>query len=273
MAKRKEGEYEVKKRFKRKLTTWLVLTAFLMACQAESDAGSLKEMQSDVIDTAKNITLEFADTAASALKENTRISQGFDLSQVPDFEGIPSTAINGNIPFFTEEDMTTEVFETYSELDSLGRCGAAYANICNDIMPNEPRQSIGEIKPTAWKQGKYLEVADEGNPAGYLYNRCHLIAFELAGENANEKNLITGTRYMNIEGMLPYENMIAEYVRKTNHHVLYRCSPIFKDDELLARGVLIEAKSVEDDAISLCVFCYNVQPKIEIDYKTGANHN
>lgn len=190
-----------------------------------------------------------------------------DLSEIPAYDGsAPYVAVNGNVPNFNDADMVTESFEKYSELDNLGRCGAAYANVGTDLMPTEERGNIGSIKPTGWHTVKYDNV--DGN---YLYNRCHLIGYQLTAENANEKNLITGTRYLNINGMLPFENMVADYVKETDNHVLYRVSPVFEGDNLIAAGVQMEAKSVEDDGegILFNVFCYNVQPGIHIDYATG----
>lgn len=193
-------------------------------------------------------------------------STTFSLEAIPEFDGTPYVTVNDNVPFFEESDYTTESFELYNDLDSLGRCGTAYANICIELMPTEKRGEIGSIKPSGWQTVKYDCVDGK-----YLYNRCHLIGFQLAGENANEKNLITGTRFMNVDGMLPYENMVADYVKETNHHVLYRVTPIFDGDNLVASGVLMEASSVEDhgDGISYCVFCYNSQPGISINYATG----
>ena len=187
--------------------------------------------------------------------------------EIPAYSGMPYAEINGNQPRFSNEDRTTEVFETYSDLDSLGRCGIAYANVCKELMPSEERGEIGMIKPSGWHTVKYPDVIEDL----YLYNRCHLIGYQLTGENANEKNLITGTRYMNVEGMLPFENKVADYVRKTNNHVLYRATPVFSGDNLVADGVLMEAYSIEDSGkgIKFCVFVYNVQPGIEIDYLTG----
>lgn len=182
------------------------------------------------------------------------------------YTGDESIILNNNVPFFTEEEITTEVFEDYSELDRLGRCGAAFANICQELMPTEERGQIGNIRPSGWHTVKYDVIADK-----YLYNRCHLIGFQLAGENANEKNLITGTRYLNVEGMLPWENMVADYVRETGNHVLYRVTPDFEGINLVASGVRIEAFSVEDEGAGICfhVYCYNVQPGVAIDYATG----
>lgn len=186
---------------------------------------------------------------------------------VPVYSGEPYTELNGNIPYFTDRGKTEDVFEHYSDLDTLGRCGAAYANICKELMPTEKRGEIGMIKPTGWHTVRYDDIISDK----YLYNRCHLIGFQLAGENANEKNLVTGTRYMNVDGMLPFENMIADYVKETDNHVLYRVTPIFVGDDLVCRGVEMEAYSVEDngEGTSFHVFVYNIQPGIEIDYATG----
>lgn len=186
---------------------------------------------------------------------------------VPVYSGEPYTELNGNIPYFTDREKTEDVFEHYSDLDTLGRCGTAYANICKELMPTEKRGEIGMIKPTGWHTVRYDDIISDK----YLYNRCHLIGFQLAGENANEKNLVTGTRYMNVDGMLPFENMIADYVKETGNHVLYRVTPIFVGDNLVCRGVEMEAYSVEDngEGTSFHVFVYNIQPGIEIDYATG----
>ena len=188
------------------------------------------------------------------------------LDAIPAYDGKAYVAVNNNEPFFTDSDMTTTAFENYSDLDSLGRCGVAYANICKDIMPTEERGKIGMIKPSGWHTVKYDVIKDR-----YLYNRCHLIGYQLAGENANPKNLITGTRYLNVEGMLPFENLVADYVNNTGNHVLYRVTPMFSGSNLVANGVLIEAKSVEDNGggILFNVYCYNVQPGVGIKYENG----
>lgn len=188
------------------------------------------------------------------------------LDAIPAYDGRAYVAVNNNEPFFTDSDMTTTAFENYSDLDSLGRCGVAYANICKDIMPTEERGKIGMIKPSGWHTVKYDVIKDR-----YLYNRCHLIGYQLAGENANSKNLITGTRYLNVEGMLPFENLVANYVNNTGNHVLYRVTPMFSGSNLVANGVLIEAKSVEDNGggILFNVYCYNVQPGVGINYENG----
>lgn len=188
------------------------------------------------------------------------------LLHIPEYSGEPYVVLQDNWPDFDAGDLTTEAFETYSELDELGRCGVAYANICLEIMPTEPRGEIGQVKPTGWHTVKYDCV--EGK---YLYNRCHLIGYQLAGENANRQNLITGTRYLNVTGMLPFENMVDDYVEETENHVLYRVTPVFAGDNLVASGVQMEAFSVEDDGEGVCfnVFVYNVQPGVGIDYATG----
>ena len=195
-------------------------------------------------------------------------TSAFSLREIPAYSGTPYTEVNGNKPYFTEAELTTQSFETYSELDSLGRCGVAYANVGQDLMPTEPRGEIGAVKPTGWHLVKYDNVDGK-----YLYNRCHLIAYMLAAENANPQNLITGTRYLNVQGMLPFETKVCDYVKNTGNHVLYRVTPIFDGDNLLADGVLMEAYSVEDagEGICFCVFAYNVQPGIGIDYATGDN--
>ena len=171
-------------------------------------------------------------------------------------------AVNDNVPYFSDDDYTTQSYEYYSDLDNLGRCGIAMACIGQDLMPTEDRGSIGQVKPTGWHTVKYDCVDGK-----YLYNRCHLIGFQLSGENANTKNLITGTRYMNVDGMLPFENMVADFVKETNYHVLYRVTPIYDGKNLVANGVQMEAYSVEDDGDGICfnVFVYNAQPQISID--------
>lgn len=205
-------------------------------------------------------------TESSAPAEITTASS-FSLSDVPAYSGKAYTSVNGNVPYFTAAELTTTSFETYSDLDTLGRCGVTYACIGQDLMPTKERGSIGMVKPTGWHTVRYDDLVD----GKYLYNRCHLIGYQLTGENANTQNLITGTRYLNIEGMLPFENMVADYIQETNNHVLYRVTPIFEGNNLLANGVLMEGYSVEDKGagVSYCVFAYNVQPGIEIDYATG----
>ena len=218
--------------------------------------------------TSQTDAIQMSSEEAASLAEahiNTAL-EAFANEAIPKYSGNPYVELNGNVPYFTDEELSTTAFELYSELDSLGRCGACYANICKEIMPTEERGSIGMVKPTGWHTVKYDCITDR-----YLYNRCHLIGYQLAGENANEKNLITGTRYLNVDGMLPFENEVADYVDETDNHVLYRVTPVFSDDNLVASGVIIEAKSVEDKGagVQFNVYCYNVQPGISIDYIDG----
>ena len=206
------------------------------------------------------------ESSSSSTISTNQTNTYFNIADIPEYTDKIYIEINNNMPYFEESEYTTESFEKYSELDELGRCGVAYANISKEIMPSEgdERGSISSVKPTGWEQAKY-----DGE---YLYNRCHLIGYQLADEDANELNLITGTRYFNVNGMLPFENQVANYIKENeNNHVLYRVTPIFKDDNLLANGVEIEAYSVEDNGQGVCfnVFVYNVQPGITIDYKMG----
>ncbi len=210
------------------------------------------------------LTLVLSSVTGCAFSDN---SQPISLDEIPEFDGnTPYVKINGGKTFFTDEDMTTASYEEYSELDSLGRCGVTIACVGIDIMPTEDRGSIGMVKPTGWHTVKY-DIVD----GKYLYNRCHLIGYQLTGENANKQNLITGTRYMNVDGMLPFENMVADYVKEYENHVMYRVTPIFDGSNLVANGVLMEAKSVEDNGAGLefCVYVYNNQPGIIIDYRNG----
>ena len=192
-----------------------------------------------------------------------RTQSSVTLDSIPAYDGSPWVELNQNTPNFDPDDLTQEAFEEYGPLDSLGRCTTAWANVCQELMPTEDRESISSVTPTGWINREY-----DGE---YLYNRCHLIGFQLTGENANEQNLITGTRYLNVEGMLPFENMVADYVKETGNHVLYRVTPIFDGDNLVASGVEMEAQSVEDQGEGICfhIYCYNVQPGVTIDYATG----
>ena len=207
----------------------------------------------------------YTDNSSAYVNNNDITNIKYDISDIDKFTGYNYIELNGNIPVFEEID-TSKSFEEYSELDSLGRAGSAFANIGVDLMPTEKRGSIGMIKPSGWHTIKY-DIVD----GKYLYNRCHLIGYQLTGENANEKNLITCTRQMNTKGMLDFENKVADYIKSTSNHVLYRVTPVYKNDNLLATGVIIEAKSVEDngEGILFNVFVYNIQNGIEIDYKTG----
>lgn len=224
---------------------------------AENDPGDETEIQAAV-------QVQSDDSKQKVVHTGT--ASAFNAADVPAYSGEPYTAVNNNEPYFTSDNLTTEAFENYSELDALGRCGVAYANVCLETMPTEKRGSISEVKPTGWHSVKYDNVDGKS-----LYNRCHLIGYQLTAENANQQNLITGTRYLNVDGMLPFENMVADYVKETDNHVLYRVTPIFTGDNLVADGVLMEGYSVEDegDGICFCVYAYNVQPGITIDYATG----
>ena len=217
-----------------------------------------------------NELVSVTEETSSESEQITPTENAIDVSNIPDYNGKLYIELDNNIPSFTEEEkQDITAFENYSKLDALGRCGVVFANICTELMPTEERGEIGQIKPTGWVQAKYEGVVNSSPP--YLYNRCHLIGYQLAGENANELNLITGTRYFNIEGMLPFENEAADYVKFTENHVLYRVTPTFDGDNLLAKGVQMEAWSVEDAGKGVCfnVFVYNVQPGVIIDYATG----
>ena len=267
----------------KKQILWLVLSSLLLfsGCgstqstdnnnaETITSAGAVTQTQEESGSTNVSDASDTGDANADAGADIALQSQSdtsYVLSEVPAYSGSPYVVLENNEPDFTENDLTAEAFETYSNLDSLGRCQVAYANICKELMPTEERGRIGMIKPSGWHTVKYNDLID-GN---YLYNRCHLIGYQLAGENANEKNLITGTRYLNVQGMLPFEDEVADYVKSTGKHVLYRVTPIFQGEELVARGVEIEAKSVEDNGsgVKFHVYCYNVQPGIGIDYATG----
>ena len=258
---------------KNSLTLRLIalLAAALMLCSALCGCDLLEEL--DFFDDQPIINGNGADLDDDDIEESS-----WDLSQypfasvegIPDYSGEAYVSLNGNMPEFTDDEKVTASYEYYSELDSLGRCGYTIACVGTDIMPTEDRESISSVKPSGWINKKYDKSIVDG---GYLYNRCHLIGFQLTGENANKQNLITGTRYLNIEGMLPFENMVADYVKETGNHVMYRVTPIFVGNNLLASGVKVEGWSVEDDGDGICfnVFAYNVQPGIVIDYATGNN--
>lgn len=203
---------------------------------------------------------------SNTANSSSSIQSGETSGAIPEYSGEAYVVLSDNLPEFTKDEITSKSFESYSELDELGRCGVAFSCIGIDIMPTEEREGIGQIKPSGWVTAKY-DIVD----GKYLYNRCHLIGFQLAGENANEKNLITGTRYFNVEGMLPFENMVADYVRETKNHVMYRVTPIFMNENLVAKGVQMEAYSVEDEGEGVCfnVFVYNIQPGITINYANG----
>ena len=250
------------------------LSLGLLACTNSRSAPSVSNVNTSTRSTADSQKVVEASTPESTVLPTTNvptetqppIKPSFASSDVPSYSGNPYTVINNNSPYFADADLTTNSYEYYSDLDSLGRCGPAVACIGKDLMPTKERESIGMIKPSGWHTVRYNNV-----DGGYLYNRCHLIGYQLTAENANEKNLITGTRYLNINGMLPFENMVADYIKETNNHVLYRVTPVFDGNDLLASGILMEGESVEDSGsgILFCVFCYNVQPGISIDYSNG----
>ena len=252
----------------------VAILAFVFMCTACSFSNSSNSAivtqtpQPEITNEAPHEKEAEAETKAD--KENLPVSTtAISLADIPEYSGLPFVEINNNVPFFTTDELVTVAFEKYSPLDSKGRCGVAYANICQELMPTEERGSIGMIKPSGWHTVRYDFVDGK-----YLYNRCHLIAYQLAGENANERNLITGTRYLNIETMLPFEGRVADYVMATNNHVLYRVTPFFDGDNLLATGVLMEGYSVEDNGKGICynVFCYNVQPGVVINYANGDSY-
>ena len=249
----------------------LALVITLCGCTAVNDTN----INTDIPGIEQQTEVGYQETETQKTETNSSeestqtqetLSGSFDIKSIPAYSGKAYIAVNDNNPYFTESDLTTKSFEKYAPLDSLGRCGVAYANVGIDIMPTEKRGSIGMVKPSGWHSIKYENVDGK-----YLYNRCHLIGYQLSAENANTSNLITGTRYLNIQGMLRFENMVADYVKETKNHVLYRVTPIFEGKNLLASGVLMEGYSVEDDGAGICynVYCYNVQPGIKIDYATG----
>lgn len=219
---------------------------------------------------AFSLTLCSCDILFADLSDGNDHIPSASLDSIPEWDGETAyVIINENVPFFTEEEIVDESFEEYGELDGLGRCTVCIACVGVDIMPTEERGSIGSVKPSGWQTVKYDFVSGK-----YLYNRCHLIGYQLTGENANKQNLITGTRFLNIEGMLPFEDMIADYVKETENHVMFRVTPIFEGDNLVASGVLMEAWSVEDDGegICFCAYAYNNQPGVIIDYANGDSH-
>lgn len=236
-----------------RLIEWILAAAVVCACVAGGQGSQSGQ--------------DYENSRGSQSYENIQDAGPSGTAQLPDYAGQPYVAVNGNIPFFTEDEITAQSYEFYSDLDCLGRCGYAMASLGEDTMPaeGEARGEIGMIKPSGWHTQKYDCV--EGK---YIYNRCHMIGWQLGAENANEKNLVTGTRYMNVQ-MIEHEDEVADYIRASGNHVMYRVTPVFVGDELVCRGLLMEACSVEDagEGVSFCVFYYNVQPGIEIDYATG----
>ena len=250
------------------------LTLLIPGCSSETNVSSGETVQQTEQPAAPSQETQETNADNSNIGDETRgesenkasVQDIVNLSDIPAYAGEPYAELDGNDPGFTEEELTTQSFESYSPLDDLGRCQTAYACIGQDLMPTEDRDNISDVKPSGWHTCEYDFV-----DGGYLYNRCHLIGYQLTAENANERNLITGTRYLNVEGMLPFENMVADYVKETENHVMYRVTPVFDGNNLVANGVIIEAYSVEDEGegISFHVFCYNVQPGVTINYATG----
>jgi len=230
----------------------------------DPDAVSSEETGTDADSPEKTGAGETASEETEPGEDSSAGQRDFDLEMVPAYSGEAYADINDDIPFFTEDELTAEPFQEYWPLDEFGRCTGAFACIGPELLPTEVRGSTGAATPAGWHSVKY-----DGIDGGYLYNRCHLIGYQLTGQTVNENNLITGTRYMNLEGMLPFENSVRMYVEGTGNHVLYRVRPYYKGGNLLAEGVLMEAKSIEDPLVQFCAFCYNVQPGIEIDYATG----
>lgn len=245
----------------------LTLTLLITGCGSDAESSKTTDASESTINTEAQDTQNAIET--DTYVESTEVPDSelseIGLGDISAFSGTPYTVLNDNVPAFSGSDMTTS-FESYSALDSLGRCGIAFANIGMDLMPTEERGAIGHIKPTGWHTAKYDFVDGK-----YLYNRCHLIGFQLTAENDNNLNLITGTRYFNVEGMLPFENLVADYIKETENHVLYRVTPVYEGNNLVANGVQMEALSVEDngDGLMFNIFCYNVQPGVVIDYATG----
>ena len=276
-------KYKRKKQPMRKILTAIILCVILAVCNGWMPPRSLKEVkdQSRIFGQVfltyieenaqilwEDVSESASDAVAGLLKQSQTKTGGqtesVSLDQIPEYSGNPYVEINGNVPSFSDEKKAGPAYEFYSELDSLERCGYAESKITPELMPAEERGAIGMVKPTGWHTVKYDNVDGK-----YLYNRCHLIGYQLTGENANKKNLITGTRYLNVTGMLPFENEVADYVHSTGNPCMYRVTPVFQGDNLVARGVEMEAESVKDQKISFHVFVYNVQPGIGIDYNTG----
>lgn len=273
-----------RKKRKRFLPIWFLLIALLIGgCGSETEsrqtdaitqqtltetADTLEETQEQRAVVASDETESAAKTQDEITDYATEKSSVLTMDEIPAFADAPYVVIDDNEPDFQESDYSETSYEYYSDLDELGRCGVAVSNIGKDLMPTKKRGSIGKVKPSGWHTVKYDFVDGK-----YLYNRCHLIGYQLTAENANEKNLITGTRYMNVDGMLPFENMVADYIKETENHVLYRVTPIFQGEDLVAQGLVMEAYSVEDQGDGICfhVYVYNVQPGVEIEYATGEN--
>jgi len=269
-AKRRRRKQGYKQKWKKGLSAALLVLLFLAFFVIKAREKTAQQaLQTEQTETGK--TEIGAQPQEQAEAENGKDSPAqdageFSLDMVPAYSGQAYADINGDVPYFTEEEMTTEAFHEYWDLDPLGRCTGAYACVGPETLPTQERGDISEVKPTGWNTARYGWI-----DGGMLFNRCHLIGHLLTGQDANERNLITGTRYMNVEGMLPFEESVRMYVGGTGHHVMYRVRPYFRGDDLVAAGVLMEARSVEDPRVQFCVFCYNVQPGVVIDYATGKN--
>ena len=252
-------QYVIRRNLKKAACAILLVLLVLayIGIRKQESAGSQGISAQDVSQTAATFK---TDGQSGGTEED------FSLNMVPPYSDRAYVDINGDVPFFTEEEMTAEAFHEYWPLDELGRCTGAYACVGPETLPTQKRGDISSVKPTGWNTNRYSDIDGE-----MLFNRCHLIGHLLTGQDANERNLITGTRYMNVEGMLPFEESVVRYVEGTGHHVMYRVRPFFDGDNLVCTGVLMEAESVEDPLVRFCAFCYNVQPGFEIDYKTGDN--
>ena len=278
------GESLLKKHIK-EVILFIILTAILCGCMKSSVDQQSEDSVPQIVNQSNGVaeekTTEESGSIESSQEEDTSdfsevncegqsSSYVFDYDCIPEYSGLPAIELNNNVPLFEETEKIVGEFEYYSELDDLGRCGVAYANLSKDTMPNSERGPMGSLKPSGWHTVKYNDLID-GN---YLYNRCHLIGYQLAGENDNMKNLMTGTRYLNIQGMLPFENTVSGYIESTGNHVLYRVTPIFGDKNLVAYGVTVEGYSIEDNGVGICFFAYlyNVQPGIIIDYLSGDSY-
>lgn len=254
---------------KKKTTLWVVLAAVILAIFALGKLGG-SEPGTTARQTTAAVTETTVQTTAGTAKAKTAAKKKQTAANVPAFSGKPYVVLGDNQPRFSAKDKKRRsAYESYAPLDSLGRCGMVFACLCKETMPTEKRGEIGQVRPSGWHTVKYDTVDGK-----YLYNRCHLIGYQLSAENANTRNLITGTRYLNTQGMLPFENLVADYIKETGNHVLYRVTPIFSGDDLVAKGVEMEAWSVEDGGDGVCfhVYCYNNQPGIKIDYATGDSH-
>ena len=274
--RRKRSQKQGWKRLWRKGISALLLVLLILAflrIQADEKAGGSGNTENggntgpgQVQETHTNVDVQGDPIYAGDPTDSADSEDLFTLDMVPPYSGKAYADINGDVPFFTEEEMTSEAFHEYWPLDDLGRCTGAYACVGPETLPKQKRGDISMVKPTGWNTNRYDDIDGE-----MLFNRCHLIGHLLTGQDANERNLVTGTRYMNVEGMLPFEESVVMYVEGTGHHVMYRVRPYFDGDDLVCSGVLMEAKSVEDPRVQFCAFCYNVQPGITIDYATGEN--